>query len=344
MSYPNSNKRPPRSINFTNDPEPAPKRPEARGLRDEDWDDDEFTTPPSRRPAPQFDEPERPVYDDRSYADSRRDAHYSYRDQNDVYSGYNSTMNDQQTPRNQGYNSQSAYPDNAVGNGGGSLPPRYERDPYDGEEPPRPRSFVKRHPIIFNALLICITAVAIGWLLMLFLDVWTFHGQERVVPDVKNMQLYEAYNNVDHADLNPVLSDSIYDSTLKPGTVVDQIPIAGSRIKKNGTVYLTIVAFTPKMITVPDFYNVSARQERSLFEALGITKIREDSVLSEYEGLVLGARFNGVSLRPGARIPVTSVVTLEVGTGLDRFDENGAPIDSVAIENAVQEIEHLDID
>ena len=40
------------------------------------------------------------------------------------------------------------------------------------------------------------------------------------------------------------------------------------RIKKGGNVYLTVVAFSPKLITVPDFYNVSARQARSMYEGL----------------------------------------------------------------------------
>ena len=72
--------------------------------------------------------------------------------------------------------------------------------------------------------------------------------------------------------------------------------------------------------------------------------MREVEIPSEYAGLVLGARFNGVALRPGARIPVSAVVTLEVGTGLEELAAEGAPIDTAAIEEAVEQIETLDIE
>ena len=72
-----------------------------------------------------------------------------------------------------------------------------------------------------------------------------------------------------------------------------------------------------------------------MFEGLGIKDIREVPVTSEYEGLVLGAKFNGVDLQPGARIPISAIVTIEVGTGRDDTattydtDSVGAAIDNV---------------
>ena len=100
--------------------------------------------------------------------------------------------------------------------------------------------------------------------------------------------------------------------------------------------YLTIVAFSPELVTVPDFYNVSVRQARSMFEGLGIKEIREVPVISEFSGLVLGAKFNGVSLQPGARIPVSAIVTLEVGSGYE--EEYGAEVDTLAIDETIEEL------
>ena len=50
---------------------------------------------------------------------------------------------------------------------------------------------------------------------------------------------------------------------------------------------------------------------------------------SEYRDLVIGAKFNGITLKPGARIPTSATVTIEVGGGLP--DEE----DSVAVAEAV---------
>ena len=43
-------------------------------------------------------------------------------------------------------------------------------------------------------------------------------------------------------------------------------------------------------------------------------------------------------------MPVSAVVTLEVGTGLEELAAEGAPIDTAAIEEAVEQIETLDIE
>lgn len=203
----------------------------------------------------------------------------------------------------------------------------------------QPEGFRKRHPVLMNLLYIILTGTLLIWMLLWFLDFWTFHGEERVVPDVKGQTYTSAAGNVDISGLNAIISDSVFDSYSRPGTVIEQTPIPGARIKKGGNVYLTIVAFSPKLVTVPDFYNVSARQARSMFEGLGIKEIREVPVLSEFAGLVLGAKFNGVALQPGARIPVSAVITIEVGSGWgEAADDTGADIDSLAIDHAIEEL------
>lgn len=226
--------------------------------------------------------------------------------------------------------------------GSGARRHGYEND-YDDYDDRRmeqqpPKSFHKRHPVLMNFLYVCIAGCVGIWLLLLFLDFWTFHGEERVVPDVKGQVYSSAAGNVDVAGLRPVLSDSVFDAYARPGTVVEQTPIPGAKVKKGGSVYLTIVAFSPKLITVPDFYNVSVRQGRSMFEGLGIKEVREVTVPSEYGGLVLGAKFNGVALQPGARIPVSAIVTLEVGAGYSNDDDFGADVDTLAIDEAIEEL------
>lgn len=219
---------------------------------------------------------------------------------------------------------------------------QYYGDGYnDGMNDNHKKSFRKRHPVMMNLLYaICATILAI-WMALWFLDFWTFHGQERAVPDVKGQSFEMAQGNISRAGLRTVVTDSVYDSYARPGTVVEQSPIPLAKIKRGGTVYLTLVAYTPKMVTIPDFYDVSERQARSMLEGLGITQVMTVNVPSEYAGLVLGARFNGVSLRPGAKVPVTAVITLEVGGGMEDVSQTGEIVDTVAIEET---IEALNID
>lgn len=202
-------------------------------------------------------------------------------------------------------------------------------------------NFIKKHPILFNFLLIILAGVGVVWMSLIALDIWTGHGKYEVVPDMKGLSYNQATTALYAAGLNAELSDSIYDEGTKPGTVIEQSPRANTKVKPNRTVYLTINAFSPKMITIPRLSDMSLRQARSTLEGIGIKHIKVRYVVSEYKDLVLGAKFNGITLQPGARIPVNATVTLEVGEGLTWHE------DSTTIEEAVEtdtEASELDIE
>ncbi len=200
--------------------------------------------------------------------------------------------------------------------------------------------FCRRHPVVMNILYIILTAIVLGWLAMVFLDFWTDHGDERSVPNVRGLSYIQAQQVLKEASLAVEITDSVYDSSYGPGTVIEQSPHLGAKVKPGRIVYLTIVAFSPKTVTVPDISNVSLRQAQSIFEGLGIKEIKVVEVDSEYEGLLLSAKFNGLPLSAGARIPVNAVITLEVGRGL-----SAAQLDSLANDSITQSltIDELDL-
>lgn len=189
--------------------------------------------------------------------------------------------------------------------------------------------FIKRHPILFNFLLIILAGFFVVWLTLLWLDIWTDHGKVEVVPNMKGLSYEQAAAALRTAGLHSELSDSIYDDRTAPGTVIEQSPRPNTKVKPNRTVYLTVNAFSPKMISVPDLADMSLRQARSTLEGIGIRNIREQYVVSEYRDLVIAAKFNGIVLKPGARIPTTATITLEVGQGIVNEE------DSVAVAEAM---------
>lgn len=175
---------------------------------------------------------------------------------------------------------------------------------------------MKRHPILFNFLLIILVGFSVIWMALIGLDVWTDHGAYEVVPDMKGLSYNQAVKALESVGLKPELSDSIYDMTTAPGTVLEQSPRARTKVKPHRTVYLTVTAFSPKMISLPAVTDMSLRQARSTLEGAGIRNICEVLVPSEYKDLVLGVKFNGVSVQPGARVPTSATITIEVGEGL----------------------------
>lgn len=160
-----------------------------------------------------------------------------------------------------------------------------------------------------------IVAVAIGWLAMLWLDVWTRHDDTITVPPVKTLSYGEAAARLDQHGLVAVLSDSVYDKSTRPGTVIDQNPKVGTIVKEGREIYLTINAFSQKMVSLPTLTDISLRQAKSILEGLEIKKVVEKRVPSDFKDLVLAVRYKGTRLSPGARVPVNATIELEVGEG-----------------------------
>ena len=194
--------------------------------------------------------------------------------------------------------------------------------------------------IFFHIMLMIVAAVVIGWLTMLWLDHWTRHGDTIGVPAVRTLSYDRAIEMLDAEGLQGIVADSVYDNSTGPGTVIDQNPKAGTIVKEGREVYLTINAFSPKMVTLPSLADMSLRQARSILEGLEIRNIVERRVPSDFKDLVLSVRYKGMRLQPGARVPVNATIELEVGEGMpeiipgDSIDDSGK-----ALEESTEQID-----
>lgn len=185
-------------------------------------------------------------------------------------------------------------------------------------------AFYAKHPIICHVLMILTSGIVLLWLAMIFLDFWTNHGATVNVPDVKGKTYVEAVTVLEASDLKAEIADSIFDQGLAPGSVVEVWPHAGTSVKPGREVYLTVVSFQPRQVTITaPLTDISSRQAMTYLQSLEIKNIRIVNVPSQYDDLVMSARYNGKELRPGSRLPVTATVVLEVGTvPVELFDES----------------------
>lgn len=189
------------------------------------------------------------------------------------------------------------------------------------------RKFYAKHPVWASLIGMVPVAIIIAWLAMLFLSVWTHHGDNATVPEIKNLPYDEAERVLARNNLRIEISDSIYDKSLAPGTIVESWPKAGAVVKSGRSVYVTLTAFSAKHVTISmPITGVSARQAVSYLTALGITSIRYVSVPSQYPDLVESAHAEGRPIGVGSVIPVDATVVLEVGVAPVETEE---PTDSV---------------
>lgn len=199
------------------------------------------------------------------------------------------------------------------------------------------RKFYGKHPVLSNFIIIVVTGLILIWLALIFLNAWTHHGDTAIVPEVKGLSYAQASDRLSEKGLDIIVSDSIYDRSLSPGTVVESMPKAGSEVKGGRPVYVTITSFSPKMVTISmPVTGVSSRQALSYLQALGINSVSIVNVPSGYTDLVLDATVGSQQLFVGASVPVNADVVLKVGSGVEAPDTVEVEVDTVSTETDAQ--------
>ena len=176
--------------------------------------------------------------------------------------------------------------------------------------------FRDRHPILVNSVLMVLALLALGYIALLFIDVFTSHGQQVQVPDVRNLPLEKAINIIEDAGLRWEISDSTtFYENYKPGTVIDQDPKAKSYIKKIRIIYLNVNAMHAPIISLPKLVDLPGRQGAATLKAMGFKHVTIDSVPSEMGGLILQVTVDGHNVAPGKPVSVNSQIKITVGDG-----------------------------
>lgn len=170
------------------------------------------------------------------------------------------------------------------------------------------------------AMIVVVIAIALGALQ--WLDSYTRHGEAVVVPDVKGMNLRLAENELDKQALKSIVIDSSYVKGMEPGTILEQNPAGGMKVKDGRTVYLTINTDNAPRVAVPDIMdNSSLRQAEAKLRALGF-KVTEPEYISGEKDWVYSVKYRGRNLVAGERIPRETVLTLCVGNGSEALPKD----------------------
>lgn len=149
-----------------------------------------------------------------------------------------------------------------------------------------------------------VISILVLFIVFLLMHLYTRHGQAVTVPELKGLSFDEAIEKLDDAGLKYEVVDSNYVEDMKPGTIFETLPEAGSRVKPRRIVFLTINAFYPRMIAIPEVEGQSARHANALLEGLGFTNIGLKRVDGKYNGLVVGiTNDKGQIMPPAPKFP-----------------------------------------
>jgi eukaryotic-like serine/threonine-protein kinase len=172
------------------------------------------------------------------------------------------------------------------------------------------RVFLKNLLIAIGAAMVLILGS------LIWLRIYTHHGQALTVPDLTGLSPEEVQVVVTAKKLRYMVTDSVFFRELPKGTVVKQNPESGSRVKELRTIYITLNAVNPERISMPTVTGVSLRQARAILETYGLNlgkiSYKPDIAVNN----VLQQMFNGKVIEPGEMIIKGSAVNLVLGKGL----------------------------
>lgn len=147
----------------------------------------------------------------------------------------------------------------------------------------------------------------------------TCHNCSITVPDLAGMKYDELESFLSNHELRFEVEDSVYHEDYPPLTVLRQFPKAGSIVKPNRIIYVSINPVMPPMVPMPDLANPNNTTSRIGAEAiLRSNGLKRGRILQRPHvdlNLVLEIRYQGKKIEPGTRIPKGSVIDLVVGDG-----------------------------
>ncbi len=178
--------------------------------------------------------------------------------------------------------------------------------------------FLKEKKFYLNLLIILVLCGILLWITFRLLDKYTRHDKVYTMPDFVGQD----YNQVKHdysKDFHFILIDSVYPKGQQPGSIYQQDPLPGSKIKKGRNVYAIIVAVTPEKTIMPNLKNLSLREALGRLESSGLDVERLDYQTYSYRNNVIDQYYEGQPIQEGTELVKGSKIVLKVGFGQDRM-------------------------
>ena len=165
--------------------------------------------------------------------------------------------------------------------------------------------------ILAMALVVLIIIIGIKYAL----DIYTRHGEAIPVPDIQHKSQADAERLLQDQGLAMMVTDTGYVKTLPANYILEQIPVAGEKVKSGHVVYVIINSGNTPTITLPDIIdNSSLREAIAKLKAMGF-KVGPPKYITGEKDWVYGVTVRGKNVATGDKIPVDATVTVLAGNG-----------------------------
>jgi len=184
--------------------------------------------------------------------------------------------------------------------------------------------FIISKKFLMNILIALGVFIVIILITLIFLRIFTNHGQKFFTPNFSGLTIEQAKELAKDKNVNIEVIDSVFDADGERGTIVDQTPPPDFLIKENRTIFLTLKALTPKSIVMPDLRNISLVQAKSEIETYGLLIGKLEYKPSTFENLVIDQFIGKDKVLPGTMVEVGTEINLTIGKS-ESGDNTSAP-------------------
>ena len=145
------------------------------------------------------------------------------------------------------------------------------------------------------------------------LDAYTRHGDKIIVPNVLGSKPFEAEAKLSEMELRMKIIDTVYLDKMKPGVIVEQLPLANEDVKSGRILYLTVNATSRPRISMPRLTDCSFNLAKALLKNAGLILGKITYEYAEYaNNLVIGQKVGGRPIEAGQKVLKGTTVDLIV--------------------------------
>ena len=179
--------------------------------------------------------------------------------------------------------------------------------------------FFLKKKFYLNFGLSIVLTVILFFSVLQFIKIYTNHGDTYILPDFSGKTLAEIEDERFDRLYEFIVIDSIFDNRNPKGSIVIQNPPAGSAVKENRKVYVTVVAYSTEKVEMPDLIDLSLRQAVNSLRSKGL-KVSQLQYVEDFAGnAILEQLYEEEVIEPGTIIEKGSGIDLVVGLGKNNY-------------------------
>ena len=184
--------------------------------------------------------------------------------------------------------------------------------------------------INLSAMLVVVILLCVG--VGFGLDIYTHHGEDITVPNLKGMDIDKAERQINQMGLSIVVNDSGFNKTLPADCILLQTPGEGQKVKQGHIIYVTVNSPSSPSFTIPDIIdNSSVREAEAKLTAMGF-RLNPHKMVDGEKDWVYGILCHGRHVANGDRISIDHPLTLIVGKGTIEDLEDVDMVDAEEVE------------